>query len=486
MHPAAKAAMRSVVPSIGNIMGQKHDLLPPAGRIDMPPELFQKSNLRAHMDDIVYEEVREAPVWMRPVVALTHACSIKQSSRLFRYLLEKGWRAEEIFYAAYHAADSQGSHLTCLASILLLCPLSTRFVHMPVIEHFEDESASDQDVVLDTYLRRPVPAECIAKAKHDDPDAPTDAEIQRDATSLWEAISTATGSLSHSMLRIRMAREKDFAEMGLTEREASALCGYVEGIRASRTHAMMGTLYMPTAPNRKPLKLPTGPMDARSTEPAAPVPDEASIRAEYEGRITAAQAMADRASSELDRTATELRRSRKAASHEIADANSRIDELETKLSELEDQLRKARSENARLSQSVLDLTLDQPDNDDQPDEDGSGLPDWPCSVGADCTIRFYGGHENFLAEMTRRFPNVEFSPAWKMPNTDGIAGADLIFINTRSMKHKMWYSLQKAINKSNQDYILCPTRGANACSRLILDSYTAWKAELEETGAARG
>lgn len=492
---AVKAPDRPGLPLIGamnrqNPVGPDKNVLIPPGRIGLPPELSNRSGARLPLDDMLYyDEVREAPAWMRPAVSLTHACSNKRSAELFRHLISHGFLPEEVFYAAYKIAGIQGNGLTCFASMVALCPLSTRFVHMPIINLFSQEESGDGDIVLDAQKRRTIPDSCMEihdRITAEEPDLANADEMRSDGTSVWEAVSTASGVMPHARLRIRMAREKDFLDMGLESREAAALCGYIEGARASRTHAILGTLYMPNTPSRKPIQVQASPFQAQAAEPAqAPMPDEASIRAEYEGRIAAAQAKAAQAGNELDRAAAELRRSRKAASHEIADANSRISDLEAKNAELEAQLRKSRDEAARLSQSVLDLTLDLPEDDGtSEDDDGSGLPSWPSTVGDDCTIRFYGGHENFLAEMSRRFPNVEFSPAWKMPNTDGIAGADLILINTRSMKHKMWYSIQKAINKSGQSYILCPTRGANACSRLILDSYAAWKAELE--GAPAG
>lgn len=439
-------------------------------KLEVPRKLKSHSNPEYEIEFVRYDEQpQEAPPWLLPMVSMTILANHKNSNALVDYLAARH-NINEVFYAAYRLLTIQKSEMTPLGAILAMAPLSTRFITGSLLDVFHDEELSGDDILLDCYERRPAPE----RTPPPDPDASDeDHEPTRDGVSLSEAIGTATGFVTNDRIRIRTTMFRDFLDMGYDDTVAGAICGYIEGLRTAGASHTLSALYMPDSPNRKLV------VAAAAPEPVqhAPAPDIQAMQNQYESQLSNVKT---RASQELDKAMAELRRSRKAAGHELAAAESRIDELASRNAELEAMLKRSEAERRRMEETVLALTLDQPDDaPDQEDDAGGDLPKWPVDTGKDCLIRFYGGTDNFMAEMSHRFPNIEFSPAWKMPNTDGIAGADLIFINTWGLKHKMWYSLRKAIDKAGQDFILCPTKGLNACSRLILDSYGEWKAEID-------
>lgn len=454
------------------------DLSAMAGRapmISVPLPAGAGLSRRRLPDGMDTEPELKAPAWMRPLMALTYLCDSRHASAMV-HCLQSEFRYEEIAWAGISALADAGPQPTCLQMLLACGAVTSRFVFPPMVDAYIDPEQSGADLVLDTFARRPVPARAIRWGiDHEDDDLE---EMKRDGAALWEVISGFTGLQPSPMVRIRMGFEQDFLDMGLDARSAAAACGYMEGLSAGKVHLDVSSMYLDRQDRgRRTSRVPA----AQAVVPGFPRPagqDESrldALKSEYEERIAR---LRDKADEDLHKATAELKRSGKTAQHRLMTAEERIAELEAANEALATRNKRLESEKARMDLALVDLTVGKDLPEEPERDDGKDLPSWPCNAGSDCVIRFYGGNDNTIAELTRRFPDVEFSPAWRVPNPDSIAGADIIIVDTHNMKHKMWYPIKNAMDKAGKRPVLCPTRGINSCSRTILDAYADWKSAI--------
>lgn len=462
--------------------------------------------------EAVYEIESDSPgiahEWMRPILGAMDVIASFQSIMQLRAHLFSNFDMADVAYAAMKLlAHCEGAHIMPgLAEHMAVVIGSQRFA-TEIIMSLADpvDRKSDKSLRFKPFEIRPVGPSVQAAVEKRDKDGPDHANTYEEDTgmALWQTISSATNIMPPPDIEIRLKWRKILREMGYAEREATALCGYIEGLKSARDHTLLTSLYSGDVPVREDYvnaireatRLTKQLEEAKAADRGMPVPqaqsrpeDMDALRSEYEQRM---QRLHSDAENRIQAERRRILKAEKLARHEAGQSEQVIAGLESENEILLKRLKRLESENRLLRDSVTELSLDADDEYKARSADGEDMDldgdagtetrEWPRDIGSECKIRVFGGDGKWLSELSRRFPEVEFAQPWTTPNDDAVMNADIVIVNTFWIKHKSFWPIRSAREKVGKALDVFPSRGINACAQHIVDTYRAWQ-ENRDTG----
>ena len=87
---------------------------------------------------------------------------------------------------------------------------------------------------------------------------------------------------------------------------------------------------------------------------------------------------------------------------------------------------------------------------------------WPYAVKK--RILVFGGHDSWLKVIRGMLEGVRWIDKGERVNTDAIKRADIVFIQTNAMPHKMFYPVDEACKKYKVPMRYCCSASAERCA----------------------
>ena len=392
--------------------------------------------------------------WMLGLMTMLEYLELDNLNQIHDTLLQT-YSANDLTYASLVelAAAAHTNRFTCISEFFLMNLILIKFTSEKLHEMITPTS-SDQAMHWNTFQPIPCPKRikliCEEASKQDNSAVPSN-------LSLWQILAANTNQIPPETLYIRTDLDSLLQEIGFDPVQSAAICGYIEGAKAGRTHSMMAQVYVKSLLKN---------IENLSKSADTDQPDQQDPRTILEQEIS--QITAD-AESRINAAHQKVMKTEQAARHDAAKAAEQIEKLKAELIKKQELIKSLTRENEEL-QEILQA-CDLPSDDTEESSDTDLDISYPCLIGKTIKIVSFGGSDNWLAEMRSRFPNVRFFPCDTDPNEATIAGADIILVNTWTFKHKRFWRIQSVVRKTGQTVQIFPKKGLNACSQHLINTY---------------
>lgn len=392
--------------------------------------------------------LQPAKPWMTTFFALVMFMELDEQSDIYTALSEK-YTMSEIAWAALVelACAAHTKRFGGIQEILLNCIIFIKYSTPKMIE-FLDPKDTEEEIFLRTSVPRRLPKDIYEICRDD---AEKFSSKTPKSTSVWQILAYNTKMWPPDILHIRTKWMPIIMQLGYSETQAAALCGYIEGCRMRYTHTLMTNVYVKDI--------------LKNIKNDAADEDKPDINEDMISEKM--KALTESADKRIHMIRQQAARSEKEALHEKAEALRQVESY--------------KAENERLLQELADLKQENKALFDLIAQSGSDTDteetnvEFPCMIGNDIKIISYGGSEQWMAQLRGRFPNIRFFGPDVEPNYAAIAGADIVLVNTYVFKHKRYRTIQAAIRGTNKSICLYPNKGINTCTNYILDVYEKFR-----------
>lgn len=265
------------------------------------------------------------------------------------------------------------------------------------------------------------------------------------------------------VLRIGTGWVKSLEDFGFTHDESMLLCGFMEGSRCIKNSLAGASDEEEVEDDRFDIGFED--LD-ETTQKELLGRMRAEVQQEYKEDLAQAQKIRERAET-VERQA---RRENRTSIYRAEQAEGRLGAIIEERDELRIQLERLMAENEELLNRVRGLGGDVPALEEE-EPDAASIDRGPYDIGKDFRLIVFGGQASWVAEMKRRFPNIEFYDVDAMPREASIVGADVVLLYTFVMKHKVYYGIQEIAKRNGMQLHYLQHKGVNRVSEEILELY---------------
>ena len=265
-------------------------------------------------------------------------------------------------------------------------------------------------------------------------------------------------------LEISTKWERVLEDLGLSRVQAFAFCGYLEGASAAFESGRINPSEKDVPPIPDTDDIPSmEDLLAQSREQA---------KSEVIEAMQEAEAIRERAELTERRSQKEVR----SAQHDVEVLSARNQTLEEQLREANQALKRAQSEQRELQKTILDLSAQVGNADDEAEIDLKA--NFPSDIGKTCRFVVVGGPQNWVSEQSKRFPYILFYDADNRPDEAIIKGADILMVNTFVLTHKYFDMVQDVAGKAGLPLHYFAYKGINRGSEAIISTYNEYVATI--------
>ena len=404
----------------------------------------------------VTEDMIDADPWFIAFSGLLHTSNMAFGSEFRSETASKftlGELAFTVFSLLQNSAET--NVFSCIMEILLTELLLTRSSNEAVQNLLKMPDAENTYWEYDTFA--PVAfSEDMKKTiqQHKDHDR----YIMPKGYDLMNLILLYDNVVPHRLIRIHNKVMPILQHMGYGEKDAAALCGYIEGLKAQAKHAAATSIFIHFHEQER---------DADEEDDAEAETTEQKI-SELTAKLENVQ---QQVSTEMEEVKRKHSKEKKALQHHVLQTEDKLRTLITENDELRERIRALENERNQLKNTVVEFSLQNKEQTDLTQQDEESTIQYPSSIGENLKILCFGGSDNWVATQHRRFPNIEFHGYGDTMNPSSVTDADIILVNTFVLKHAMYWPLKNEADRVGKQMFSFPARGINSGSNYIVSVY---------------
>ena len=419
---------------------------------DFPPVSFIPMSFPTITEDMI-----DAESWFIAFAGLLHTSNMTLGSD-FRSDIASKFTIGELAFTVFSLLQNstETNVFSCIMEILLTELLLTRSSNAAVQDLLTMPDTEDTYWEYDTFTPIAFSDDMRKKIqKHED----YNKYITPKGYDLMNLILMYDSVVPHRLIRIHNKVMPVLQNMGYTERDAAAICGYMEGLKAQAKHAAANGLFI------------------HYQEQEREADEEDELEAETtEQKITELTAKLENVQQQVSTEMEEVKRKhskeKKALQHHVLQTEDKLQTIAAENAELRERIRTLEKERNQLKNTVVEFSLQNKEQTDLTQQDEESTIQYPLSIGENLKILCFGGSDNWVAEQHRRFPNIEFHGYGDTMNPSSVTGADIILVNTFVLKHAMYWPLKNEADRVGKQIFSFPARGINSGSNYIVAVYT--------------
>ena len=404
----------------------------------------------------VTEDMIDADPWFIAFSGLLHTSNMTFGSE-FRVETASKFTLGELAFTVFSLLQNSAETnlFSCIIEILLTELLLTRSSNEAVQDLLKMPDAENTYWEYDTFT--PVAFSDDMKKtiqQHEDHDK----YIMPKGYDLMNLILLYDNVVPHRLIRIHNKVMPILQHMGYSEKDAAAICGYIEGLKAQAKHAAATSIFIHFHEQER---------DADEEEETEAETTEQKI-SELTAKLENVQ---QQVNTEVEEVKRKHSKEKKALQHHVLQTENKLQILTDENAELRNRIKALEKERNQLKNTVVEFSLQDKQQTDLTQQDEESTIQYPSSIGKNLKILCFGGSDNWVATQHRRFPNIEFHGYGDTMNPSSVTDADIILVNTFVLKHAMYWPLKNEADRVGKQMFSFPARGINSGSNYIVSIY---------------